>query len=231
MDERAINGAAIEAIRDLDIDCEIKEVCQSGDEWCIQFSGKYGQFCDSFKNQFGKESSPQVTREKIKSHLIKVVNKIRSGTGRKRKAAESRQSDGLETEGGILSAPLKMVGEVFDRVAGIAGIVINQASTVADSAREVVADAAANLSPVTIEVQSTTTTREVKKRVPARSSNKKKKSVKARKATPAKAKKATQRVQRRSAGKGAKKAGKIARKSAVRAKKAKKAQASLKRAK
>jgi hypothetical protein len=226
MDERAINGAAIEAISDLDIDCEIKEVCQSGDEWCVQFSGKYGQFCDSFKNQFGKESSPQVIREKIKSHLIKVVNKIRSGTGRKRKSAVSDRSDSRERESGILSAPLKMVGEVFDRVAGIASIAIDQASTVADAARDVVADAASNISPVTIEVRSTT--REVKKRVPARSA--KKKPVRRRKATPAKAKKATKRVAR-GASKKVKKAGKVARKAAGQAKKAKTAKKTSKRGK
>jgi hypothetical protein len=203
MDERAINGAAIEAIRDLDIDCEITEVSQSGDEWCVQFSGKYGQFCDSFKNQFGKESSPQVIREKIKSHLIKVVNKIRSGTGRKRKPMVSERGDSREQESGILSAPLKMVGEVFDRVAGIAGIAINQASTVADAARDVVTDAASNLSPVTIEVRSTT--REVKKRPPARSVAKK--PVKARKAAPAKAKKSTKRVASKRAKKAIKSSG------------------------
>jgi hypothetical protein len=214
MDERAINGAAIEAIRDLEIDCEIKEVCQSGDEWCVQFSGKYGQFCDSFKNQFGKESSPQVIREKIKSHLIKVVNKIRSGTGRRRRPAASERSESREAEGGLLTAPLKVVEEVFERVAGIAGIAINQASTIAESARDVVADVASNISPVTIEVRSTT--REVEKSVPADSARKK--PAKARKATPAKAKRATKRV----ASKRAKKAGKVARKAATgQAKKAK----------
>ena len=228
MDERAINGAAIEAIRDLEIDCEIKEVCRagSGDEWCVQFSGKYGQFCDSFKNQFGKESSPQVIREKIKSHLIKAVTKIRSGTGRKRKPMVSERGESRETQSGILTAPLKMVGEVFDRVASIAGTVIGQASTVADSARDVVADVASNISPLTIEVSSTT--REVKKRVPARSA--KKKTVKARKATSAKTKTAAKRVVR-GAVKRAKKAGKVARKTAGHAKKAKAAKKNSRRGK
>ncbi|HEX8921413.1 MAG TPA: hypothetical protein VF766_08030 [Pyrinomonadaceae bacterium] len=218
MDESTINGAAIEAIRDLEIDCEIKEVRQagSGDEWCIQFSGKYGQFCDEFKNQFGKESSSQVIREKIKSHLIKAVNKIRSGTGRKRKPMGSAGSERPETDNSILSAPLKMVGEVFDRVTSIAGTVISQASNVADSARDVVADVASNISPVTIEVRSTT--REVRKRVPAKSARKK--TVKARRATSVKAKTATKHAAR-GAGIQAKKASKAARKAAVKAKKAK----------
>src|SRR5215212_2537961 len=110
MDERAINGAAIEAIKDLELDCEIKEVRQLAgkDEWCIQFSGKYGQFCDDFKNQFGKENSASVIREKIKSHLLKQVSKIRSGTGRRRRPVAADTGDAREPDGGILAAPLKM---------------------------------------------------------------------------------------------------------------------------
>jgi hypothetical protein len=223
MDERAINGAAIEAIKDLELDCEIKDVCRSGggDEWCIQFSDKYGQFCDGFKNQFGKESSPQVIREKIKSHLIKQINKIRSGTGRKRKPAMSATNESRETESGILAAPLKMIGEVFGRASGIAGEVINQASTLAESARDAVSEAAANLSPVTIEVRSTTTTtRAPRKRASGLTSKKTRKAAKAHKATSAKTKKATKRGAR-PAGKQAKKTGKVARKTASGAKKAK----------
>jgi hypothetical protein len=191
MDEGAINGAAIEAIKDLEIDCEIKEVRQpaGGDEWCIQFSGKYGQFCDEFKNQFGEESSHQVIREKIKSHLIKQVSKIRSGTGRKRQPAVSETDGSRETEDGILAAPLKMVGEVFDRLAGITGIVISQATTAAETAREAVADAASNLPPVTIEVRGKT--RAVQKRVAAPP---RKKATKASKARTTKTKKATKRA-------------------------------------
>ena len=218
MDERAINGAAIEAIRDLELDCEIKEVCQNAgrDEWCIQFSNKYGQFCDSFKNQFGEESSPQVIREKIKSHLIKQVHKIRSSTGRKRKPAVSELSDARASESGILSAPLKMIGEVFDRVASIAAPVISQATTVAETAREAVADAAENIGPVTVEIR--TTRKRVRQKRASKSTTKK--TVKAAKATTAKAKKATKRVAR-PVDKQAKKAGKTARKTVVRAKKAK----------
>ena len=191
MDERAINGAAIEAIRDLELDCEIKGVLSSGggDEWCIQFSGKYGQFCDEFKNQFGEESSHQVIREKIKGHLIKQVSKIRSSTGRKRKPAVAGPDESRETESGFLAAPLKMVGEVFDRLAGITGIVVNQAATAADAARDAVTDAASSLSPLTIEVRSKTRTAE--KRA---SGSGRKRSVKAAKTRPAKSKKASKRA-------------------------------------
>lgn len=208
MDERAINGAAIEAINDLQLDCEIKDVCKSsdGDEWCIQFSGKYGHFCDGFKNQFGKESSAEVIREKIKGYLIKQVNKIRTTTGRRRKPAVADARERREPESSILAAPLKLIEDLFDRATSIAGGVVSQASIVAESARETVADVAANISPVTIEIRSTT--RAVKKRA---SRSAAKKTVKATKAAPAKAKKATKRVSRK-AGKKARKAGKAAKK-------------------
>ena len=221
MDEGTINGAAIEAIRDLELDCEIKEVSQpaGGDVWCIQFSGKYGQFSDTFKNQFGEESSHLIIREKLKGHLIKQINKIRSGTGRKRKSPVAETSESRETESGILAAPLKIIGEVFDRVAGITGIVINQATTVAETARETVADAASNLSPVTIEVRSKT--RAVKKSAPRSA---KKKSTKAAKARPAKTKKVTKRGAlhtRKQAKKARKVAGKTGGKTTGRSQKAK----------
>jgi hypothetical protein len=230
MDERVINGAAIEAIKDLELDCEIKEVRQagSGNEWCIQFSDKYGQFCDKFENQFGEESSHQVIREKIKSHLIKQITKIRSGTGRKRKSAVSETNESRQPESGILATPLKMIGEVLGRASGIAGEVINQASTLAEAARDTVSEAAANITPVTIEVRSTTTTTRARQK--RASGSARKKPAKARKATSAKAKKETKRVARPT-GKQAKKAGKVARKTVSRAKKAKTTKKSSRRGK
>ena len=204
MDERAINGAAIEAIRDLELDCEIKEVLSpaGGDEWCIRFSGKYGQVCDEFKNQFGEESSHQAIREKIKSHLIKQISKIRSGTGRKRKSTSVESGETRQTESGLLAAPLKLVGEMFDRISGLTGIVINQATTAAEAARDAVADASSNLPPMTIEVRSKTRRSEKKASRPAR-----KRSVKAAKASSAKTGKAARR-----AAPGASKSAKKARK-------------------
>jgi hypothetical protein len=239
MDERAINGAAIEAINDLQLDCEIKDVCKSpgGDEWCIQFSGKYGHFCDDFKNQFGKENSSEVIREKIKGYLIKQVNKLRSTTGRRRKPATTDTSENRAPESSLLAAPLKLVEELFDRAASIAGgvvgqasNVVEQASTFAETARDVVADAAANISPVTIEVRSTST-RSVEKRA---SRPAKMKAAKATKAAPAKAKKAAKRVTRQAgkpAKKVAKKTGKAARKIVGQAKKSKASKKSSRRGK
>jgi hypothetical protein len=205
MDERVINGAAIAAINDLQLDCEIKDVCQSsgGDEWCIEFSGKYGRFCDGFENQFGEESSAEVIREKIKGHLIKQVNKIRTTTGRRRRPAAAETSEKREADAGILASPRQLIADLFDRAAGITSAVVSQASTVAETAREVVTDVATNLTPVTVEVRSTT--REVKKRASGSTS---KKRVTARKAATGKAKKATKATKRVSAQAGKKRAGK-----------------------
>jgi hypothetical protein len=215
MDERAVNGAAIQAINDLQLDCEIKDVCKSpdGDEWCIQFSGKYGQFCDGFKNQFEKESSTEVMREKIKGYLIKQVNKISRTTGRRRRPAVVDAPENREPESGILSAPLKIIQDLFDNAVSIAGGVASQASAAAETARDVVSDVASNIPPVTITVGSTA--RKVEKRPAATAARK---AVKATKATSAKAKKAAKQITRR-AGKQAKKAAGAAKKAAGRARK------------
>jgi hypothetical protein len=157
MDERAINGAAIEAIRDLELDCEIKEVCKgSGEgEWCVQFSGKYGRFCDNFQNQFKQDNSPEVMREKIKSFLIKQVAKIRSNTGRKRKPARDAAED-RESVGGLLTEPFKLVGEVLGRATGMATEVVSQASSVAETARATLSAAdLVSTEPATVGVQAT----------------------------------------------------------------------------
>lgn len=206
MDERAINGAAIEAIRDLELDCEIKGVLQpsGGETWCIQFSGNYGQFCDEFKNQFGKESSHRLIREKIKQHLIKQISKIRSSTGRKRKPAVVESDESRATESELLAAPLRLIGEVFDRLTGVTGIVVNQAATAAEAARDAVTEAASNLSPVTIEVRSKTRT--AQKRASRAGA---KRSAQAAQASPAKPRKASKKASpatRKQAQKASKKA-------------------------
>ena len=212
MDERAVNGAAIEAIHDLAVDCEIKDVCKgSGEgEWCVQFSGKYGRFCDNFRNQFGQENGPEVMREKIKAFLIKQVAKIRGNTGRKRKpvrdAAEDRKS-----AGGLLSEPLKLVGEVLGRATGMATQVVGQASAVAETARATLSAAdLVSTEPATTGVQATALETQTTQppRMPGRTTIR---------ATPTKAKKATKRAARQATGR-AKKAA--ATKKASRAKKA-----------
>ena len=92
MEEKSIKRAAQEAVNDLELDCEVKEVCRSpnGDEWCVQFSGSYSQFCDKFQDQFERDNSTSVVREKIKKHLIKQVDKIRRSTGKARRPKTAR---------------------------------------------------------------------------------------------------------------------------------------------
>lgn len=155
MDEQAVKRAAEEAVGDLQLDCEIKNVCRSpnGEEWCIQFSGKYGQFCDGFKNQFEKENSSRVAREKIKSHLLKQVTKIRSNTGKTRRGRTNPSVEG-EAQSSMMSAPLKLLEDVFNRASEIAGGVVGQVVGVAEVARETMSGVAENMSPVTIEIRS-----------------------------------------------------------------------------
>jgi hypothetical protein len=158
MDEQAITRAAEEAVNDLQLDCRINKVSRSprGDQWCVQFSGKYGQFCDDLKNQFGKENSARVVREKIKSHLLKQVTRIRSSTGKTRRPRPS-PSDEAQTQSAMLSAPLKMFEDVFNRATEIAGEVVGQVAGVAGIARETVANVAESISPATIEIRSNST--------------------------------------------------------------------------
>ncbi|HEY0379313.1 MAG TPA: hypothetical protein VGC87_20525 [Pyrinomonadaceae bacterium] len=214
MDERAVNAAAIEAIHDLAVDCEIKQVCKGSDEgeWCVQFSGKYGQFCDNFQNQFGQENSPEVMREKIKAFLIKQVAKIRGNTGRKRKPAAGARED-REPSGGLLTEPLKLVGEVLSRATGMATQVVSQASAVAETTRATLSAAdLVGTEPATAGIQATAleTQTEQPPRMPGRTTI----------TIPAKAKKAkkaTKRASRQATGRSKKAA---ASKSAARAKKA-----------
>lgn len=161
MDERTIKRAAFEAVSDLELDCEIKDVCRSpdGDQWCVQFSGSYSQFCDEFQDQFERDNSAEVVREKIKRHLIKQVDKIRRSAGKARRAKTSKSADS-----NIITSPLKVLGDVVSRASGIAGDVIEQAATVADAARETLSSMTENISPVTVEIKSSSSTKARKQR-------------------------------------------------------------------
>jgi hypothetical protein len=158
MDEQAITLAAEEAVNDLQLDCKINKVSRSqrGDQWCVQFSGKYGQFCDDLKNQFGKDNSARVVQEKIKSHLLKQVTKIRSSTGKTRRP-RTNPSDEAQPQSTMLSAPLQMIEDAFNRATEIAAEVVEQAAGVAGAARETVANVAESIIPVTVEIRSDST--------------------------------------------------------------------------
>lgn len=222
MDEQAINNAAAEAVNNLELDCEVKDVCRSskGSGWCIQFSGKYGQFCDEFQDQFGKENSAQVIREKIKSHLLKQVTKIRSSTGKSRRPRPSPK-DEPQAQSTLMSAPLEMIGEVFNRATQIAGSVVGQAAGVAEAARETVSNMADNIGPVTVEIGGAARAEESRPSRPIA-----RKSVKAAKKSKGvsrprtkQAKKTSKRTAAKAGRKGKKAAAKSSKKSARRGKK------------
>jgi hypothetical protein len=203
MDEQAITRAAEEAVNDLQLDCQIKNVRRSprGDEWCVQFSGKYGQFCDDFKNQFEKENSSSLVREKIKGHLLKQVTKIRSSTGKTRKGRVNPSAEG-QAQSSLLSEPFKMIEDAFNRASQFAGGVVEQVAGVADVARETVAGVAESISPLTVEIRSDSIatakeSRPTRARKPARAAQ----------ATPARKPQKARSVSRK-AVKQAKKAGK-----------------------
>jgi hypothetical protein len=205
MDEQAITRAAEEAVNDLQLDCKINKVCRSprGDQWCVQFSGKYGQFCDDLKNQFGKDNSARVVQEKIKSHLLKQVTKMRSNTGKTRRPRANPSDEG-QAQGTIMSAPLKMIEDAFNRATEIAGEVVKQVAGVAGAAQETVANMAESISPVTIEIRSDSNVTAKESR-----NSSARKHTKAAKATSHKTTKKRRSVSRK-AGKKAKKPSKVA---------------------
>lgn len=225
MDEQAIKRAAEEAMSDLQLDCEVKEVCRSsgGDEWCVQFSGKYGQFCDEFKNQFGKENNPRIVQEKIKRHLLKQVTKIRSSTGKSRRPKAKSENES-STQTSLMSAPLEVVGEVLSRASQMAGSVVEQAAGVSDAARQTIANMSDSLSlPVSAEIE--TRAEQAKDDVVVKKSGRrgraatKRRAAKSTKATSGKTSRTVLKVAR-PATKRAKKAGKKVAKSGRKVKKA-----------
>ncbi len=133
MDEKAITRAAQAAVNDLQLDCKIESVSKHSrqNKWCIQFTGQYGQFCDEFHNEAGKENSARVIREKIKSFLFKVRK-----PGRDRRAKSSFASETSNQASSLLDTPVEFVGDALDRTTGIIGSILNQFSNLTGTALE-----------------------------------------------------------------------------------------------
>ena len=173
MDEKMITRSAEAAIADLELDCGIEGVRHlSGDVgWCVEFSGKYGPLRDNFKNQFDKENSAKVIREKIKRHLLEQVTKIRSNTGKRKRprAVLNKNRD----ESRVTDKAYEFIDDAFDRASRLAGRVAERVSGAAAAARDAVSDIAENLTPITVEVHSvapstkTRTARATKPKAPA----------------------------------------------------------------
>jgi hypothetical protein len=131
IDEQVITRAAEAAVSDLQLDCRIEKVFQhprNNDRWCIQFTGDYGQFCDEFRNKSGEENSPELIREKVKSHFLKMRKPVRVRRGRSPQTGSRAQGSTLA------AAPLELVGQAIDQTTRLVGEVVNQVSSLARSA-------------------------------------------------------------------------------------------------
>lgn len=137
MDAETIKSEASEAIQDLELDSKVSQVSQSGKNWCVQFEGDYGQYCDSFQNQFERDNSPRVIREKIKKHLLAQITQLRNKGGRRttKKAFddETERANMTELFQEAITQTTRAIGEVVDRTLGVTGTAIQSANDVAET--------------------------------------------------------------------------------------------------
>jgi hypothetical protein len=129
--EQELTRAAEAAINDLQLDCRVERVFKhpnSGDKWCIRFSGDYGQFCDEFRNASGEENSPRLIREKVKGYFIKRRQSVRVRRGSTSKTDKGRR------ESNLTSMPIELARQTLDQTTRFVGEVIGQVSDLARSA-------------------------------------------------------------------------------------------------
>jgi hypothetical protein len=127
MDKEEITRAAREAIGDLQLDCDITEVTKpiGKNMWCIQFTGSYGQFSDSFQDKAGEDNSARVIREKIKRFFLKQRKPTRIVRGRAPSTSARRASKSnllstlLEVGEGALRQATRITSEVVDRAVNL----------------------------------------------------------------------------------------------------------------
>jgi hypothetical protein len=136
MDAETIKREAREALLDLKLDSNVSNITQSGKNWCVHFEGDYGQFCDSFQNQFERDNSARVIREKIKKHLLGQITQLRNKGGRRTTKkgfddAERRNVTELFQE--AVSETTRAIGEAIDRTLGVTGATIKAAGDVAET--------------------------------------------------------------------------------------------------
>lgn len=204
LDEQAITAAAAAALHDLELDIEVKSATADGDEWCVQFTAEYRQFCDTFRDQFGKENSFELIREKIKRHLLKQQqNKIRSNVRVRRGKTEQQRP----TSDNLLQTALKTIGGAVSQTAEVAGEIIKEASSLPEQALTALADATDSISPASAPpLQSGEGVEQplLRLRVKAAAKSAKKRSTSARKATSKKrpaAKKSAKKAAKKTASK------------------------------
>ena len=124
MDEQTIARAARAAVDDLKLDCRIKAVYKSPgkDKWCVQFTDKYGEFCDEFHEKSGQENSAAVIREKIKRYLFR---RRETKTTRRRGSGITRPGKREVDQSGT---PLKAIEGAIEQAAHVVSKVIDEAS-------------------------------------------------------------------------------------------------------
>lgn len=138
MDEQIIRREASAALDDLELDAQVTAVAQAGDNWCIQFGGDYGQFCDEFKDLFGHESSPRVVREKVKKHLLSQVTQLRN-KGRRRAAKREVEASGPDAS--------ELLQEVVEQTTRVVTEAIDRSVDLASAGLKAVAETAESLNP------------------------------------------------------------------------------------
>lgn len=136
MDADTIKREALDAILDLQLDSSVTNVTHSGKNWCVQFEGEYGQFCDSFQNQFERDNSPRVIREKIKKHLLGQITQLRNKGGRrttKKGFDDGGQPNVTELFQEAVSSTARTIGDAIDRTLGFTGAGIEAVGEVAEA--------------------------------------------------------------------------------------------------
>jgi hypothetical protein len=147
MDAETIRQEASDAILDLELDSKVTQVVQSGKNWCVQFEGDYGQYCDSFQNQFERDNSPRVIREKIKKHLLGQITQLRNKGGRrttKKSFDDEARPNMPELVQEAVTQTARAIGDAIDRTLGFTGTVTQAAS---DAAQTVTAGTAELIRP------------------------------------------------------------------------------------
>lgn len=135
MNAETIKREALDAILDLQLDSTVTGVTQSGKNWCVQFEGAYGQFCDPFQNQFEHDNSPRVIREKIKKHLLGQITLLRNKGGRRtaKKGFTDDEPNVAELFQEAVSETARTIGDAIDRTLGFTGSSIEAVGEVAQA--------------------------------------------------------------------------------------------------
>lgn len=135
MNAETIKREALDAILDLQLDSNVTGVTHNGKNWCIQFEGDYGQFCDSFQNQFEHDNSPRLIREKIKKHLLGQITQLRNKGGRRttKKGFQDDEANVAELFQEAVSETARTIGDAIDRTLGLTGSSIEAVGEVAQA--------------------------------------------------------------------------------------------------